>query len=65
MWTAYALCTFEPVIVLLNPVGWFTEQGMNAFIPWQETAVTASWLALLGGGTAALLKRMDRKDVPA
>lgn len=63
-WTAYALCTFEPVLVLLDPVGWFTELGLNAFVPWQETVVTASWLAALGGGTAALLKRMDRKDLP-
>ena len=63
-WTAFAVCTFDPVLVLLNPAGWFTELGLNAFVPWQETVVTLSWLAALGGGTAALLKRMNRKDLP-
>ena len=65
LWTAYAVCTFQPGLMALNPNGWFTELGMSAFIPWQETVVTVSWLAALGGGTALLLKRMNRKDIPA
>ena len=63
LWTAYAVCTFQPVLMALNPNGWFTEMGMSAFIPWQETVVAVSWLAALGGGTALLLKRTNRKDL--
>ena len=65
LWTAYAVCTFQPGLIALNPNGWFTELVMSAFIPWQETVVTVSWLTALGGGTALLLKRMNRKDIPA
>ena len=65
LWTACAVCTFQPVLMALNSIGWFTEMGMSAFIPWQETVVTASWLVILGSGTTLLLKRMNRKDLLA
>ena len=55
--------TFNPVLLLLEVNAWFTEVGMNTFIPWQETVGTVGGLALLSGGTALALRRFRRKDV--
>lgn len=62
-WTLYALFMFGPVLVLLNPGGWFTELGLNGFVPWQETVTAALWLGLLGVGLWLALGRSARKDV--
>ena len=59
----YALLTFQPVSVWLYVNGWFTELGLNAFVPWQETIGTGLSLAIYGVGTALALRRFGRKDV--
>ena len=63
LWMGYALLTFQPVSVWLYVNGWFTELGLNAFVPWQETVGTGLGLAVCGVGTALALRRFGRKDV--
>ena len=63
LWMGYALLTFQPVSVWLYVNGWFTELGLNAFVPWQETIGTGLSLAIYGVGTALALRRFGRKDV--
>lgn len=63
LWMGYALLTFQPVSVWLYVNGWFTELGLNAFVPWQETIGTGLGLAICGVGTALTLRRFSRKDV--
>ena len=62
-WELFVVFTFNPVLLLLEVNAWFTEVGMNTFIPWQETVGTVGGLALLSGGTALALRRFRRKDV--
>ncbi len=63
LWIGYALLTFQPVSVWLYVNGWFTELGLNAFVPWQESVGTGLSLAICGVGTALALRRFGRKDV--
>ena len=63
LWMGYALLTFQPVSVWLYINGWFTELGLNAFVPWQETISTGLGLAVCGLGTALALRHFGRKDV--
>lgn len=63
LWMGYALLTFQPVSIWLYVNGWFTELGLNAFVPWQETIGTGLGLAVCGLGTALALRRFGRKDV--
>lgn len=63
LWMGYALLTFQPVSIWLYVNGWFTELGLNAFIPWQETVGTGLSLAVCGLGTALALRHFGRKDV--
>ena len=63
LWMGYALLTFQPVSIWLTINGWFTELGLNAFVPWQETIGTVVWLAMLGLGAALSLRCFGRKDV--
>lgn len=63
LWMGYALLTFQPVSVWLYVNGWFTELGLNAFVPWQESVGTGLSLAICGVGTALALRRFGRKDV--
>ena len=63
LWMGYALLTFQPVSVWLYVNGWFTELGLNAFIPWQETVGTGLSLAVCGLGTALAMRHFGRKDV--
>lgn len=63
LWMGYALLTFQPVSVWLYINGWFTELGLNAFIPWQETVGTGLRLAVCGLETALALRHFWRKDV--
>ncbi|NBI68267.1 hypothetical protein D1646_15960 [Pseudoflavonifractor sp. 60] len=57
------LLTFQPVSIWLYVNGWFTELGLNAFVPWQETIGTGLGLTACGLGTALALRRFGRKDV--
>ena len=63
LWTGYALLTFQPASIWLVVNGWFTELGLNAFFPWQETVGTGAGAAAMGLGIVLSLKRFDRKDV--
>ena len=63
LWMGYALLTFQPVSLWLSINGWFTELGLSAFVPWQETVATGVGLAICGAGTALALWRFGRKDV--
>lgn len=63
LWMGYVLLTFQPVSIWLYINGWFTELGLNAFVPWQETIGTGVGLAVLGLGAALSLRRFGRKDV--
>ncbi|MDE6455473.1 MAG: hypothetical protein K2L38_06145 [Dysosmobacter sp.] len=63
LWMGYALLTFQPVSIWLYVNGWFTELGLNAFVPWQETIGIGLGLAVCGLGTALALRRFGRKDV--
>lgn len=63
LWMGYALLTFQPVSIWLYVNGWFTELGLNAFIPWQETVGTGLSLAVCCLGTALALRHFGRKDV--
>lgn len=63
LWVGYVLSCFQPTIVWLCCGGWFTELGLNAVLPWQETIAVGADLLLLGAGTALALRRFRRKDV--
>ena len=63
LWVGYVLSCFQPIVVWLCCGGWFTELGLNAALPWQETIAVAADLLLFGIGTALALRRFRRKDV--
>ena len=63
LWVGYALSCFQPIVVWLCCGGWFTELGLNAVLPWQETIAVAANLLLFSAGTALALRRFRRKDV--
>lgn len=62
-WAVFLPLSFLPASLWDQCLGWFTDGGIMYFIPWQETATTALWLVLGGGGTALALGRFNRKDV--
>jgi len=63
LWPLYFLSCFQPAGVWLCIGGWFTELGLSAAIPWQET-VSTLWSLLLAGASAALaLRQTNRKDL--
>lgn len=63
LWLGYVLACFQPTIVWLCCGGWFTELGLNAVLPWQETITVAVNLLVLGAGTVLALRRFRRKDI--
>lgn len=62
-WAVYLIACFQPVIVWLSCSAWFTELGLTAVLPWQETIAVGLNLLLLGGGAILVLRRFSRKDV--
>jgi len=62
-WLLYFLLGFLPAQVWLCANGWFTEMGLSAVLPWQETIAVVLNLIAFGLGTALALRRFDRKDV--
>ena len=46
-WAAYLIACFQPVTVWLSCSAWFTELGLNAVLPWQETIASGLNLLLL------------------
>ena len=62
-WAAYLIACFQPVTVWLSCSAWFTELGLTAVLPWQETIAAGLNLLLWGGRALLALRRFDRKDV--
>lgn len=62
-WAVYLIACFQPVIVWLSCSAWFTELGLTAVLPWQETIAVGLNLLLLGVGAILVLRRFSRKDV--
>lgn len=62
-WSVYLLCTFSPVNLWLSFNCWFTEMGLSAAIPWQETVGLSLGLLVYGGLATLALKRFEREDV--
>ena len=63
LWVGYVISCFQLPLVWIGCSAWFTELGLNAVLPWQETIATAGNLLLLSAGTALALRRFRRKDV--
>lgn len=63
LWVGYVISCFQLPLVWISCSAWFTELGLNAVPPWQETIATVGNLLLLGAGTALALRRFRRKDV--
>jgi len=63
LWPLYFLLGFLPGQLWLCAGGWFTELGLSALLPWQETISAGLNLAVFGIGTALALRRLERKDV--
>ncbi len=63
LWPLYFLLGFLPGQLWLCVGGWFTELGLSALLPWQETISVCLNLAFFGAGTVLVLRRSERKDV--
>ena len=63
VWVGYVISCFQLPLVWISCSAWFTELGLNAVLPWQETIATGGNLLLLSAGTALALRRFRRKDV--
>lgn len=51
------------MMVWLSCSAWFTELGLTAVLPWQESIDVVLNFLLLGAGTLLALRRFERKDV--
>ncbi|MDE6221193.1 MAG: hypothetical protein K2G51_12355 [Lachnospiraceae bacterium] len=62
-WGLYLITTMQPAAVWLSVNMWFTEAGICAFLPWQETISVA--LNLMTGSVLAMLalRRFMRRDI--
>lgn len=63
LWMAYYLLGIHPVCLWLSCNGWFTELGLSALLPWQETLDLALALLLLAAALWAALRYVQRKDL--
>lgn len=63
VWTAYFITTLQPSAVWLSVNVWFTESGIAAFMPWQETAAVVLNLALCGAAAGIVFRRFMRRDI--
>lgn len=63
LWQLFVLLSVSPTRLWVQSSGWFTELGLNALVPWQETWGTVWNLLALGCLTALALVRFARKDV--
>ena len=62
-WAAYLIACFQPVMIWLSCSAWFTELGLTAVLPWQESIAVVLNFLLLGAGTLLALRQFERKDV--
>lgn len=63
LWPLYFAACFQPVILWLSQNVWFTELGLNAVLPWQETWAAALNFLLLSGISFLALRHFKRKDL--
>lgn len=63
LWVPYLISTLQPATLWLSCGGWFTELGLNAVLPWQETIGVGINYLFWGGAAAMALARFQRKDV--
>ncbi|MBR1659556.1 MAG: hypothetical protein IJ705_04495, partial [Oscillospiraceae bacterium] len=59
----FAAACFQPVVLWLDEVEWFTDSGTKTVIPWQEPVTAALWLLLAGAALVAAYKRFCGKDI--
>lgn len=62
-WCLYFAALIHPVCIWLCVNGWFTELGLNAVLPWQETIMIIFNVLLWTAGTMWALHRFGRKDL--
>lgn len=63
LWAGYYALSLHPVGIWLNCNGWFTEGGLGALIPWQETASLLVAFLLLAAALTLALRHFRRKDL--
>ncbi len=63
LWVCYAVSMFLPIVLWFQQAAWFTEQSINAILPWQETIGVCGNLLLSSGICMAAWKRYKRKDL--
>lgn len=63
VWAAYFVMTLQPSAVWLDVNVWFTESGIAAFIPWQETVAVVLNLAVCGMAVCGMFRRFMRRDL--
>ncbi len=63
VWAAYFVMTLQPSAVWLDVNVWFTESGIAAFIPWQETVAVALNLAVCSMAVCVMFRRFMRRDL--
>lgn len=62
-WGGYFLGMCLPIPVWLHQQYWFTDMGVAAFLPWQETLCTAGELAVFAALVLLAARRFRRKDL--
>lgn len=63
LWVLSFVFSFAPTIVWVNLPVWFTEMGLSAALPWQETIAVVLNAVLLAAVCGFALRRFERKDV--
>lgn len=63
LWVPYLISNLQIMCLWLAQNVWFTESGLNAFLPWHETVGACINLIILGLSTVLSLKYFNRKDV--
>ena len=63
LWMAFYLISIHPACLWLSCNAWFTELGLNALVPWQETQGLTLALLLLAAALWLALRHFQRKDM--
>ena len=62
-WPAYYAAMLLPTNVWLSAPAWFTEGGLSAIVPWQESVGAGFGVALFGLACVLAARRFGRKDI--